>query len=327
MATKTIADYTAAVSIDGTNDFLLIEQAVGPIYKKISRSVLLGVTGQPVDISTVQTLTNKVIGITNTITQKDGSFTLQNTSDTTKQANFSLAGNTTSTVRTYTLPNASVTLASLTGTETLTNKTITSPTITGGTYDNGTITVDSISGHSTSTIVTVGGVQMNNGVVNTSNAVVTATIADSAITPAKLLAGTGTGWAWQNFTPTVSNFTAGNGTLNFAKVIQIGKTVFVRYSFSAGNTTAFTGTPDITLPVTSVSYTGSSLHPIGQFQYFDASVGAYYTGVMGWETTTSARYCVQDVSTYTRLASVTASIPAAVAVGDLILLSMCYEAA
>ncbi|MCS3451919.1 hypothetical protein M2222_008304 [Bradyrhizobium elkanii] len=62
--------------------------------------------------------------VTPTITVNDGSFTLQNTTDTTKKAVFSLSGIGTGTTRTYSLPNASDTFT-LNGTaQTLTNKTI-----------------------------------------------------------------------------------------------------------------------------------------------------------------------------------------------------------
>ena len=70
------------------------------------------------------TLTNKAIDNTNTVTVKDGSLTLQNTADATKQVVFSLTGVTTGVTRTLTVPNTSDTLAVLTLAQTLTNKTI-----------------------------------------------------------------------------------------------------------------------------------------------------------------------------------------------------------
>lgn len=63
-----------------------------------------------VDDSTAQTLTNKTLGSTNTLTGATA-------------ASFTNGG-------TITLPSGTLTLATLTGTETLTNKTLTSPTLT-----------------------------------------------------------------------------------------------------------------------------------------------------------------------------------------------------
>lgn len=184
MATKTINDYAAAVTIDGANDYFLIEQSSA--YKRINRNVMLGVTGTPADLSTVQTFTNKVIGNTNTVTLKDTLFTLQDDGDTTKQAKFQLSGITTATTRTYTLPNRSDTLVDLGSTQTLTSKTLTSPAITGGTIDNTTVTVDSISGHTVAGNGTVYGLAINSGVLQTANSVTTTNIAAGAVTSAKL---------------------------------------------------------------------------------------------------------------------------------------------
>jgi hypothetical protein len=77
-----------------------------------------------VDASTAQTISNKVLDNTTTATIKDNAFTLQDNGDVTKQAVFELSGITTSTIRTYTLPDASVTLLGVANTVTVQNKTL-----------------------------------------------------------------------------------------------------------------------------------------------------------------------------------------------------------
>lgn len=182
--TKVIGDYGAAVAIDGSTHYLLIQPgSSATAYKKINRNVFLGVTGQPVDINSIQTVSNKILDNTNTITVRDGVFTLQDDVDLTKQARFQLSGITTATTRTYTLPNASSTLADISTVQTFTNKTLTSPTISGGSIDNSTVTVDTISGHTTPNSGTVYGVAISAGTIGTNG------IASGAITSAKVATG------------------------------------------------------------------------------------------------------------------------------------------
>lgn len=76
-----------------------------------------------------QTLLNKTLGNTNTVTLKDTLFTLQDDGDATKQAKFELSGIGAGTTRTFTLPNLSDTLVTLTATQVLTNKTLTDSTL------------------------------------------------------------------------------------------------------------------------------------------------------------------------------------------------------
>lgn len=188
MADTTITALTEATGIDGATDWLAIDRTSLGTTEKINRNTYLGLTGSPVGTSDTQVLTNKTIGNTNTVTLKDTLFTLQDDGDTTKQAKFQLSGITTATTRTYTLPDASSTLADIATAQTLTNKTLTSPVITGGSITGSTITTDAIVGQSAATSGTVYGLSIASGKVGT-DGVVTASITDSAVTYAKVTSG------------------------------------------------------------------------------------------------------------------------------------------
>lgn len=324
--THVIGDYTAAVTIDGSTNYLLIQPgSSSTAYKKINRNILLGVTGQPVDISTVQTLTNKVFDNTNTITLKDTLFTLQDDADTTKQARFQLSGLTTATTRTYTLPNASSTLADIATAQTFTNKTLTAPVISGGTIDNSTITVDAIGEHTVNNGVTIDGLNIMNGALNTNNSVVTSNITDAAVTPAKLLAGTGSGWSWQTWVPTYANLTIGNGTVT-AKYVQTGKMVAFVWKLTLGTTSSVGTSPTISFPVaTNASYATND--PIGT-GFSNTGTANAPIWIFWVSSTTFAPVVFGAGGTYvSTVANITAAIPGTWGTGNVLTVQGMYEAA
>lgn len=191
ITTTTIDSLTVfSGSVDGAQDLIPYWQHSSTTTEGISRNQFLNIISQPVGISDSLTISNKINDNTNSFTIKDGSLTFQNTADTTKRVVFSLTGITTATTRTLSLPNATDTLVGRTTTDTLTNKTLTSPTINNAIVSNPTLTVDSISGFTISTIVSVAGLSISNGVLNTNNSVKTTNYQNASVTADKLSTGT-----------------------------------------------------------------------------------------------------------------------------------------
>lgn len=143
-----------------------------------------------------------------------------------------------------------------------------------------------------------------------------------SVDPEDLVAGTGTSWAWQAWTPTWANLTIGNSVVD-GKYIQIGKTVFWRLVVDLGTTSSVGSAPTFTLPVTSIA-TPSTRMPIGE-AYYSAASTTLRPGVAQWATTTTANLLTLDVNADT--GSVTATNPITFDGNSVILMQGSYEAA
>lgn len=187
--TTTINLLPIANTIDATQDRLLIYTASFTDVQGISRNTLLGLSSQPLGLTDSQSPQNKVLDNTNTITVKDANLTLQDDGDTTKQAKFQLSGLTTATTRTYTLPDITDTLVTLTATQTLTNKTLTGATLTSPSITNASVTADVITGFTTSSNGTIYGMSVTGGILASAallNTVNTAAIQTNAVAGANI---------------------------------------------------------------------------------------------------------------------------------------------
>lgn len=134
------------------------------------------------------------------------------------------------------------------------------------------------------------------------------------------------GGAWTTFTPSWTNFTLGNGTVNYARYEQVGRTVKLYVKVTLGSTSSVGTVPTLTLPVTAAYAT---LAPVSDATYTDASGGpAYYDGQM-WipTTTTGSLYCANVASTYPTVTGVTATVPFTWTTSDVFEFCLQYEAA
>lgn len=77
-----------------------------------------------VGTAVTQTLSNKTLDNSNSVTVQDANFTIQDNGDNTKQVQFQASGITTGTTRTLTIPDANTTIVGTDASQTLTNKTI-----------------------------------------------------------------------------------------------------------------------------------------------------------------------------------------------------------
>lgn len=143
------------------------------------------------------------------------------------------------------------------------------------------------------------------------------------LTPANLVSGTGTSWAWQSWTPTLTVIGGTAPTLD-CKYVQIGKTVFCRIAitFVAG-TTMGSGLPTLTLPVTAATHNATTY--LGQVRY-NTTVNAQ--GFIRYATTTTVDMisCLAS-GTYLQEDGLSATVPGTWANTHKIVGTFVYEAA
>ncbi len=143
-----------------------------------------------------------------------------------------------------------------------------------------------------------------------------------------LIGGTGSlATAWTSWTPSWTNLTVGNGTYNYAKYRQIGKTVFFAIDFSFGTTTSVAGNPlSLTLPINRSSVWGT-----GIFNCMFSDTGtAAYPGAINTNSSDASLIIVRPVNTagtYGSVAEVTSTVPFTWGSTDRIQVSGVYEGA
>jgi hypothetical protein len=177
---------------------------------------------------------------------------------------------------------------------------------------------------------------IQNAIVDAKGDLIAATAAD---TPARLAVGsndtllvadstasTGLKWAgaWTTWSPSVSGFTLGNGT-QVARYCQIGKTVFIEYSFTMGSTSTFTGLPVISLPV---NYKGSLVFaPIGSAEFEDRDIALYWgRAVIQSSSNNLLVYLDKTDATYDRDGYPTSTVPFTWGTNDRFFVCGTYEA-
>lgn len=197
--------------------------------------------------------------------------------------------------------------------------------------------VDTINESTPSNGVTVGGVNLKTGVVtgsltgvlNSANAVATSNITDAAVTPAKLLAGTGSSWAWQSWTPTLANLTLGNGTV-IAKYTQIGKTIHGFFRFTMGSTSAMGTGPTFTLPAATQTSTFSATlsNQIGTVWIDDTGIGNFQGPlIITSSSTVASAFLYTTTGTYAIAGGINSTAPMTWGSTDTFNCSFTYEAA
>jgi hypothetical protein len=142
----------------------------------------------------------------------------------------------------------------------------------------------------------------------------------------------GSGWvpalpvgAWEAYTPTFTNLTLGNATIDF-KYARLGKTVFVRGTIIFGSTTAMTGNISLNGPANIVTATGQP--SIGNARYADASAGTGYLGnILSTGGNTWVPITSNVSATYPTVAGVGTAVPFTWAQSDTLTFYVMYQAA
>jgi hypothetical protein len=292
-----------------SSDLILFRNSSSPVSS-------FGFSGSTSGTTTVQA---SAVAGTNTLTlPATNNDTLVGKATTDVLTNKTLTAPVISTITntgTLTLPTSTDTIVGRATTDTLTNKTLTSPVLTTPSISNINAKGDLLPGTADNTIgtLTVGA----NGTVLT---------ADSAEATGMKWATTSGGGTYTDYTPTFTNFTLGNGTINVARYIQNGKQVSGYIKVTLGSTSSMGTNPIFTLPVTASSNMQASA-TIGSANIDDAGAAAY-EGIVKYSTTTTARLTVANASaTYVQTSVIQSTVPMTWVSTDSFTLDFTYEAA
>lgn len=216
-----------------------------------------------------------------------------------------------------------------TDTQTLTNKTLTSPTINTAIINNPTLATDTIAEFTGAAGVTIDGLLIKDSLIAQANSIDSNAYIDGSIDPEHLIAGTGSSWSWQSWTPTFTNVTVGNGTLT-GRYSQIGKTVFWEFELIFGSTTSHAaGTSSFTVPITGhARYLTQTRKPIGVMTFQDVGTEEYGGQAHFGSSATVATITVYNsAATYIAEVATSNAIPFTWTTGDRMYGSGHYEAA
>ncbi len=125
----------------------------------------------------------------------------------------------------------------------------------------------------------------------------------------------------RSFTPSFTNFTLGNGTINTATYEVVGSVVKGTVEIKLGSTSSLSGSVVMNLPVPAASFKDG--RPIGQGTYIDSGTG-YYPGRLNMDGSGAAKLQYEPSSFFS---SINATQPFTWTTNDEILLDFSYTAA
>ena len=132
---------------------------------------------------------------------------------------------------------------------------------------------------------------------------------------------------WQTWSPTYDGITVGNGSVT-ARYMQIGKTVWCRFSLIMGSTSTVSTTGTITMPITmaDVSYINNE-SVFGPCSFRDSSGGRYMGDIRRSNNTTFRPFSYQHDVTFLAVGTIGTTVPFTWATGDILTFQATYEAA
>lgn len=126
-----------------------------------------------------------------------------------------------------------------------------------------------------------------------------------------------------SFTPSFTQFTLGNGTVDYATYVRVQDFIFVQLKVTLGSTSSFAGSSYFTCPVAPVE---TSQHAIGVIRFNDVT-GEEYLGVANMSSGNIQMRPLNAGVTYLQYTTTSSTIPFTWATGDSFTLTASYRLA